>query len=53
MSVRCLADSHLQPQEFAFTAENRAWADQQLAKYPVGRQPTLGSLDIVFGEVDR
>jgi NADH-quinone oxidoreductase subunit E len=38
MSVRRLADSHLQPKEFSFTAENRAWADQQLAKYPVGRQ---------------
>jgi NADH-quinone oxidoreductase subunit E len=38
MSVRRLAEPHLQPKEFAFTAENRAWADKQLAKYPVGRQ---------------
>jgi len=38
MSVRRLAEPHLQPKEFAFTAENRAWAEQQIAKYPPGRQ---------------
>ena len=38
MSVRRLADPHLQPKEFAFTAENRAWAEKQVAKYPPGRQ---------------
>src|ERR671919_285393 len=38
MSVRRLAEAHLQPKEFAFTAENRAWADKQIAKYPDGRQ---------------
>jgi NADH-quinone oxidoreductase subunit E len=38
MSVRRLADPHLQPKEFAFTAENRAWAEKQVAKYPAGRQ---------------
>ena len=38
MSVRRLAEPHLQPKEFAFTAENRAWADRQIAKYPEGRQ---------------
>ncbi len=38
MSVRRLAEPHLQPAEFAFTAENRAWADKQIAKYPDGRQ---------------
>jgi NADH-quinone oxidoreductase subunit E len=38
MSVRRLADPHLQPKEFAFTAENRAWAQTQVAKYPQGRQ---------------
>jgi len=38
MSVRRLADPHLQPKEFSFTAENRAWAEQQLKKYPAGRQ---------------
>jgi NADH-quinone oxidoreductase subunit E len=38
MSVRRLAEAHLQPKEFAFTAENRAWADRQIAKYPDGRQ---------------
>ena len=38
MSVRRLAPPELQPKEFAFTAENRAWAEQQIAKYPPGRQ---------------
>src|SRR3954451_284924 len=38
MSVRRLADPHLQPKEFAFTTENRAWAEKQVAKYPAGRQ---------------
>ncbi len=38
MSVRRLAAPHLQPKEFAFTAENVAWAKQQIAKYPEGRQ---------------
>jgi NADH-quinone oxidoreductase subunit E len=38
MSVRRLAPAELQPKEFAFTAENLAWAKQQMAKYPEGRQ---------------
>ena len=38
MSVRRLAEPHLQPKEFSFTAENRAWAEKQLTKYPQGRQ---------------
>ena len=38
MSVRRLAPPELQPKEFAFTAENAAWAKQQIAKYPPGRQ---------------
>jgi len=38
MSVRRLAEPHLQPKEFAFTAENRAWAEKQVTKYPAGRQ---------------
>ena len=38
MSVRRLAPPELQPKEFAFTAENLAWAKQQVAKYPPGRQ---------------
>src|SRR5690349_20559500 len=38
MSVRRLAEPHLQPKEFAFTAENVAWARAQIAKYPDGRQ---------------
>src|SRR5579883_604532 len=36
MSVRRLAEE--QPTSFEFTPENRAWADQQIAKYPPGRQ---------------
>jgi NADH-quinone oxidoreductase subunit E len=38
MSVRRLAEPHLQPKEFSFTAENLAWAKQQIEKYPPGRQ---------------
>jgi NADH-quinone oxidoreductase subunit E len=38
MSVRRLAPAEVQPKEFAFTAENPAWAKQQIAKYPEGRQ---------------
>src|SRR5438093_12207699 len=38
MSVRRLAEPHLQPKEFAFTADNLAWAKAQIAKYPEGRQ---------------
>ncbi|MGU3493151.1 NADH-quinone oxidoreductase subunit NuoE [Xanthobacteraceae bacterium A53D] len=36
MSVRRLASE--QPASFAFTPENEAWADRQIAKYPEGRQ---------------
>lgn len=36
MSVRRLAEN--QPESFAFTAENVAWAKQQIAKYPQGRE---------------
>src|SRR5215203_66381 len=38
MSVRRLAPKELQPASFAFTAENLAWAKEQIAKYPPGRQ---------------
>jgi len=38
MAVRRLAESHLQPKEFSFTAENAAWAKKQVEKYPPGRQ---------------
>jgi NADH-quinone oxidoreductase subunit E len=38
VSVRRLAPAELQPKEFSFTAENLAWAKQQIAKYPEGRQ---------------
>src|SRR5665213_4272190 len=38
MSVRRLAPKELQPANFAFTAENLAWAKEQIAKFPEGRQ---------------
>src|SRR6266853_934745 len=38
MSVRRLAEPHVQPANFVFTAENFAWAKAQIAKYPEGRQ---------------
>ena len=38
MAVRRLAPPELQPKSFAFTAENRAWAEREIAKYPPGRQ---------------
>jgi NADH-quinone oxidoreductase subunit E len=38
MSVRRLAPADQQPPSFAFTAENLAWAKQQITKYPEGRQ---------------
>lgn len=36
MAVRRLAET--QPASFAFTDENRAWADDQMKKFPEGRQ---------------
>jgi NADH-quinone oxidoreductase subunit E len=38
MAVRRLAPPNLQPKDFAFTAENSAWAKKQIEKYPAGRQ---------------
>jgi NADH-quinone oxidoreductase subunit E len=38
MAVRRLAPEHLQPTEFSFTAENLAWAQNEIKKYPAGRQ---------------
>jgi NADH-quinone oxidoreductase subunit E len=38
MSVRRLAPKEQQPERFAFTADNLAWAKAQVAKYPEGRQ---------------
>jgi NADH-quinone oxidoreductase subunit E len=38
MAVRRLAPPELQPKEFAFTADNLAWAKLRIAKYPAGRQ---------------
>jgi NADH-quinone oxidoreductase subunit E len=38
MAVRKLAPEEIQPKSFAFSPENDAWADQQIAKYPPGRQ---------------
>jgi NADH-quinone oxidoreductase subunit E len=36
MAARRLAET--QPESFAFTAENRAWAEREMAKFPEGRQ---------------
>ena len=41
MAVRRLAEPHLQPKEFAFSADNLAWAKKQIAKYPEGRQSAV------------
>ena len=38
MSVRRTAPPEVQPKEFSFTAKNLAWAKEQIAKYPEGRQ---------------
>ncbi len=38
MAVRKLAPEELQPESFAFSPENEAFAEQQIAKYPPGRQ---------------
>src|SRR5918994_3884879 len=38
MAVRKLAPEEMQPKSFAFSPENEAYADQQIAKYPPGRQ---------------
>ena len=38
MANRRLAPQEIQPQAFAFTAENENWAEGQIAKYPPGRQ---------------
>jgi NADH-quinone oxidoreductase subunit E len=38
MAVRRLADPAIQPESFAFTEENRAWAEREITKYPPGRQ---------------
>ena len=38
MANRRLAPPELQPKAFSFTAENRAWADKVIARYPQGRQ---------------
>ncbi len=38
MAVRRLAPKELQPEAFAFTAENIVWAEKLVAKYPPGRQ---------------
>jgi NADH-quinone oxidoreductase subunit E len=38
MAVRRVAPPELQPKSFAFTAENLAWAQAQVKKYPEDRQ---------------
>src|SRR5215212_9377994 len=38
MVARRLAPEDIQPPSFAFTAENEAWAEREIQKYPPGRQ---------------
>lgn len=38
MANRRLAPAEIQPEDFAFTAENENWAFGQIAKFPEGRQ---------------
>jgi NADH-quinone oxidoreductase subunit E len=38
MSVRRLADESVQPEKFAFSNDNAAWASKRIAQYPAGRQ---------------
>ncbi|RIY03683.1 NADH-quinone oxidoreductase subunit NuoE [Aureimonas flava] len=38
MSVRRLAEDAVQPQGFAFSAQNAEWAEATIRKYPEGRQ---------------
>ncbi|GHC60367.1 NADH-quinone oxidoreductase subunit E [Limoniibacter endophyticus] len=38
MSVRRLADNAVQPAIFAFSEENKVWAEATIRKYPEGRQ---------------
>ena len=38
MSVRRLADEAIQPESFAFSRANQAWAEKKMAEYPPGRQ---------------
>ncbi|MCB1517012.1 MAG: NADH-quinone oxidoreductase subunit NuoE [Hyphomicrobiaceae bacterium] len=38
MSVRRLAEESVQPESFAFNADNAAWAEKRIALYPEGRQ---------------
>ncbi len=54
MAARKLAPPELQPDSFAFTPENLAWADTIIAKYPPGRQASavialLGKAQEQFG----
>ena len=41
MSVRRLAPAEIQPASFAFSEENERWIEQQIAKYPEGRQASV------------
>jgi hypothetical protein len=53
MSVRRL--DPVQPESFAFTAENMAWAKKTIGSYPLDMLVIvlICERDIVFGEVDR
>ena len=38
MSVRRLAEENVQPEAFAFSNDNQAWAERKMTEYPEGRQ---------------
>jgi NADH-quinone oxidoreductase E subunit len=54
MSVRRLAPDAVQPEQFAFTAENRKKAEAIIARYPAGRQASavLPLLDLAQRQHD-
>ncbi len=53
MSVRRLADELIQPAAFAFPAENQAWAEKIIARYPAGRQQSAVDPDPAGGRRSR
>ena len=47
--------SKIQPESFKFSKDNLLEAENEIKKYPRDRKASavLGSMDLVFGEVDR
>ena len=53
MSIKKI--SKIQPESFEFSKDNLQEVKNEIKKYPKNRKASavLGSMDIVFGEVDR